>query len=1471
MSNREEILELFADESFVVIEGTSGSDDLTGGPGSDLIRGLGGDDTLSGLGGNDSLDGGTGSDSLLGGEGNDTLDGGAGNDTMIGGPEDDRYQVNSSNDVITELADEGTDSVFATTSYTLSEYVEKLTLEGRGDLSGTGNDQDNRILGNGGDNLLSGAGGNDILTGSGGDDTLDGGPGSNRLIGGSGDDTYIISTPENIITEQRNESTDTVISTVTFSLESIDNVEKLVLDGNENIDGVGNTLDNTITGNVSDNLLEGREGDDTLRGGIGDDILVGGEGTDLLVGGKGSDTYRLSSPSDTINEVRGNPNDINSVEADFEYVLGNNLQNLTLLGNEDLTGEGNDLDNLLIGNGGSNNLTGLEGNDTLNGGDGDDTLNGGPGADSMIGGLGSDLYIVNNPGDTVLELSTDPEEIDEIRTSVTYTMPENIEILIITNAGNIGATGNAQDNSIEGGDGDNELVGLEGDDTLIGNNGDDTLDGGLGADIMRGGRGSDTYRVDNEEDRIIDGSPNPQDIDTVRSSIDYTLADNLENLVLLGEAVNGTGNDTNNVITGNEQNNNLQGLLGDDELQGEEGNDTLDGGAGVNTLAGGAGNDSYLINNSTDEIIELENEGIDVVTTTVSYELPDNVENMIFAGEGPAPATLIGNDSNNEITGGDGDDSLEGGKGNDSLIGGIGNDTLDGGLGTDTMIAAAGNTTFVVNTRGDVVTKESAAPNEIDTIISSVDYDIVPNVNNITLTSDNNSNSVGNDLNNVMTGNDSDNQLEGGLGNDTLIGSAGDDTLNGGAGTDSMAGGEGDDSYLVNETRDVVTELPDQGTDQVTASVDYIITANFENLTLTDNATRGTGNDEDNEIIGNTNDNNLVGGAGNDTLDGFAGTNRLEGGAGDDNYIIRSTSDTILEILNGGTDTVTSFVDFELSDPNLENLTLSGEEAVNGTGNNLDNVIEGNDQNNLLVGLLGNDTLEGGDGNDTLDGTVLEGETPGIDRLVGGAGNDLYRIDDTEDEVIERENAGIDTIESSVPYDLPRNVENIIFGPVGDLEVTGNGADNMIVTVDGDNLLEGLGGNDTLETGEGNDTLDGGEGADNMSGGAGSDEYIVDNVNDEVRENDKDPDSVDVDLVTSSVTYTLSQNLNNLTLVGSQDINGLGNELENVITGNSGDNRLDGRQGADTMNGGTGNDTYVVDNEGDVVIESGNDSEDIVEASIDYTLGDNIENLTLTGNAVEGTGNRLDNQIVGNQGRNVLTGLDGDDTLDGGTGPDTLIGGLGDDTYRVDNSGDVIREERNEGTDIVLAIASYTLPDNLENLTLEGNGNIEGTGNTLDNNIIGNDNNNNLDGGDGDDTLIGGLGNDSLTGGSANDRLVGGSGQDSLTGGAGEDIFVYESPDQGPDLLVQYIPNDDTIEVSARGFGGGLDAGGAISSDQFTIGSSATTSEQRFIYQQDGGQNILFYDSDGSGPLPQVRLLEMSGRVDLTNNDIVVV
>jgi Ca2+-binding RTX toxin-like protein len=197
--------------------------------------------------------------------------------------------------------------------------------------------------------------------------------------------------------------------------------------------------------------------------------------------------------------------------------------------------------------------------------------------------------------------------------------------------------------------------------------------------------------------------------------------------------------------------------------------------------------------------------------------------------------------------------------------------------------------------------------------------------------------------------------------------------------------------------------------------------------------------------------------------------------------------------------------------------------------------------------------------------------------------------------------------------------------------------------------------------------------------------------------------------------------------------------LDNIITGNDGNNILSGGTGADTLIGGAGNDTYVVNSAGDVVTEAASGGTDLVQSSITYILGTNVENLTLTGtDNINGTGNTLNNVITGNSDNNIL---------DGGAGNDTMVGGLGNDTYVVNIATDVVTEAAGAGTDTVLSSVTYTLGVNVENLTLTGTTAINGTGNTLDNIITGNGAANILNGAAGADTLIGGLGNDTLTGG----------------------------------------------------------------------------------------------------------------------------
>jgi serralysin len=295
-------------------------------------------------------------------------------------------------------------------------------------------------------------------------------------------------------------------------------------------------------------------------------------------------------------------------------------------------------------------------------------------------------------------------------------------------------------------------------------------------------------------------------------------------------------------------------------------------------------------------------------------------------------------------------------------------------------------------------------------------------------------------------------------------------------------------------------------------------------------------------------------------------------------------------------------------------------------------------------------------------------------------------------------------------------------------------------------------GNDTLNGSPENDVLNGYGGSNTLIGGSGDDQYFVGKV-DTVIENPNGG----IDTINSISTYTLPDNVENLILLGKSSINGTGNNLDNTLTGNNGANVLDGGAGADTMIGGNGNDTYIVDNPGDTVTEYSNSGKDLVKSSIDYTLGANIENLTLTGSALMGTGNELNN---------IITGNTADNTLDGAGGADTLIGGAGNDTYIVDlkTNGqleDRIIEAAGGGTDTLQLRghadlsngSTLTLAANLENLDASKTGNtwLNLKGNALDNILTGNDAANVITGGNGNDTLIGGNGGDLLIGGKGQD------------------------------------------------------------------------------------------------------------------------
>ncbi|MDQ7251665.1 calcium-binding protein, partial [Dongia sedimenti] len=395
----------------------------------------------------------------------------------------------------------------------------------------------------------------------------------------------------------------------------------------------------------------------------------------------------------------------------------------------------------------------------------------------------------------------------------------------------------------------------------------------------------------------------------------------------------------------------------------------------------------------------------------------------------------------------------------------------------------------------------------------------------------------------------------------------------------------------------------------------------------------------------------------------------------------------------------------------------------------------------------GANTLTGGAGNDTLDGGA------GNDTLIGGSGNDIYVVENTGDVVTENASEGTDLVQSSVTITLLANVENLTLTGGAAINGTGNGSDNVIAGNTAVNTLTG---------GAGNDTLDGGGGADTLIGGTGNDIYVVDNTSDVITENAAEG----TDLVQSSVTFVLAANVENLTLTGTISVNGTGNSLANTLTGNSGDNTLNGGSGADTLIGGAGNDTYVIDNTSDVITEGGSDTSDTVLSSlVDTTLGSNLENLTLTRAdwEVNGTGNSLNNTIIGQENNNILTGGAGNDTLDGKSGDDRLVGGTDDDTYYVDSWDDVVVENAGEGIDTVISSVTHALAANVENVTLTGTAD-EADGNALNNKIIGSAVDNYIWGDDGDDDLNGGAGNDLVQGGKGADtyRFDRGGGTDTL-------------------------------------------------------------------------------------------------------------
>ena len=571
-------------------------------------------------------------------------------------------------------------------------------------------------------------------------------------------------------------------------------------------------------------------------------------------------------------------------------------------------------------------------------------------------------------------------------------------------------------------------------------------------------------------------------------------------------------------------------------------------------------------------------------------------------------------------------------------------------------------------------------------------------------------------------------------------------------------------------------------------------------------------------IRGTAGDDVLAGTADDDVINGGLGADRMTGGKGNDVYYVDNALDKAIEKVNEGRDTVRAGVTHMLA-ANVEDLVLVGLDAIDGTGNVLDNRIEGNAADNKLMGGDGTDTLLGAAGDDWLRGGT------GMDTLAGGTGDDLYEVDNAGDVVIEALNEGADTVEASVTYSLASNVENLILTGTLAIDATGNALANNLQGNDAANVLT---------SGAGNDTLNGRKGWDTLIGGAGNDTYLLEDEVDTVVELAGEGR----DVVLSHFDLSLAANVEDGVLLGSA-ASLTGNELANVLTGNNAANTIDGGAGADVMLGGKGNDLYIVDNQADTVIENASEGTDTVQSSVNYTLADNIENLTLTGNAEAGMGNSLNNKITGNAASNKLFGDAGNDHINGGAGADIMMGGLGNDKYWVDSASDLVVEAAGEGTDTVYASVSYALADNVENLVLTGNANINAVGNAGNNRIEGNAGNNILFGGLGNDTYLFGRGSGVDIVANFDAGKVSGDVVQLGAGIASADIRLLRD---GVDLVLNIVGTSDQLTVAGYFENGGKGANALEKirfSDGISLNHAAVLSRTTVDANASGAQDLI--------------------------------
>ena len=1531
-----------------LIYGLQGDDTLSGGTGDDSLYGSTGSDSLSGGLNNDFLKGDDDNDVLIGNTGDDVIFGGQGDDEIHGERGSDYLSGEDGDDALYFLVAEapgffdtvngglGYDVVNAATTIYLDKLisVEEIVVttpattelvfsdaNNEADLSIVDTtllttirmgDGDDRLIDNGDDHDLFGGAGDDEIQGGSGSDDIFGGSGADTILAGAGSDYIYFGAAEtgydvvdggdglDLITVGDGTSGYLGDNTV-IRLEAVTNVEQISGSGYTGVRIEGsehsNLLDFTSSFLLGIEKVSAGAGTDTVLGSFFDDVIEAGAGNDELFGGGGYDTIDGETGDDTV-FFTGNyaDYDVPSVLDSNGYLVVTdlrpggpdgvvkvkNVEYLVFADTQILVGVPSNIapTNVVDTNAAANLVT--ENLDTAG-----TAISGLALSSTDTAGDGVEFQLVDDAGgrfqidpvsgvitvkdanlidyETATSHSIQVRTFDGIASSTTQTITISVANFteFETYAGTSGNdTASASTVAVW------TMSGLAGNDTLTGNTGADILIGGEGNDTLNGAAGNDSFQYSgsaNGFDSVAGGSDTDTIIATDHNTvIGLTAIDSVEvissggytNVSVAGSGGNDTLNLTGVTVTGIAS---FDMAAGNDAFTGTAGNDVVSGGSGNDTLNGGDGNDLFL-------------------TTSTAYEA----------------------------------------------------DSYTGGLGSDTILATAANTVIGVAAMSGIEVISGGGLGNVSLSVSGT-FDFT------SITLDGISLIQGGTAADSITGSTLADKINGGLANDTIYGGNGNDTITGGpggnSGNDVLYGGNGDDTFMFlnqpqNDTYyggdgwDVIAAAEagvslivgsgslntiEEISSGIFASANIQVTNGPQNINLSaikltnigkvvggfDNDTITTGTTDDYLDGGNGND-SLIAGGGNDTLEGKAGTDRLNGGAGNDRYII-DTLDIITELAGEGTDIVIAGHTYTLG-ANLENLTLTGNTTISGTGNSLDNTLTGNTAANTLTGGAGNDTYvvdsadtivenagEGDDtvviastytllenfenltltGVDTISGTgnsadnVLTGNGS-ANTLTGLTGNDTYVIDGA-DTIVENAGEGTDTVVIASTYTLLANFENLTLAGSGAIDGAGNTGANVITGNAGNNVLDGGAGVDTVLGLDGSDTLLGGAAshADSLDGGAGNDSLF-------------------------------------------------GGERWDTLVGGDGNDTLDGGQDNDQMYGGLGDDVYYVDHIGDRVYESLtiNEGADTVYASITWDMTSNTEAVVLTGTGnTSSIGNSLHNTMTGNSGDNTfsggvshdtiygmdgndsidggidsdvmyggngndtilggqrwdsLIGGDGDDVLDGGTENDQMTGGLGNDTYYVDHVGDRTNESTtiNEGYDLVYASIDWNLSSNFEAIVLTGAGNTSSAGNSLHNSMTGNSGHNGLSGANGNDTLAGGDGNDSLNGG---------SGHDNLTGGAGVDDFVFSTlGTNGIDTITDFTHAIDRLVFTGADYG--FSAGHNLTTAQFTVGSSAVGMSGQFIWNAANGH--LYWDADGSGAGAAVDLALFGGATTLSSSDL---